>query len=336
MRCSTTRLPARLALVACSLVTVACGHEAASVEGAATVPSTTVASTSPVPSTIDTAAGITTADGPGSATPGTVAAVTSSAVAGSPADRVPTTIAGTCGEIAGAISTRTGATTQLVIVRTAAWTDTTATLEVATPSGFGPSGSGWVCSAPMTARVGRQGLRPLLDRRSGDDTTPAGVFPLGTMTAWDGQVFSFFGNAPDPGVAAGMYRRVRAGDCFGATPNTAGYGHLRRDTACPGPDDEYLPSIGAYTNAALIGANMEPDVSGDAPGETPYAAAIFLHRFTYANPGATSGDTKATSGCVSLAQPDLTAVLLQLRADVRFAIGTTDWLRATATTVTTT
>ena len=65
-------------------------------------------------------------------------------------------------------------------------------------------------------------------------------------------------------------------------------------------------------------------------GEIPYAAAIFLHRFTYATTGATSGATKATSGCVSLAQADLSAVLQQLHRDVRFAIGTTDWLLAGA------
>lgn len=266
-----------------------------------------------------------TSSPPSASTGPVTTGVTTSALASTPATRVPVAPAGTCATLAAAISARHGTTTQLVIVRTADWTDTTATLELATPSG-----GGWVCSAPMTARVGRSGLRPLLERRSGDGTTPAGVFPLGTMTAWDGQVFSFFGNTGDPGVAAGAYRRVRTGDCFGATPNTAGYGHLRRDTACPGPDDEYLPSIGAYTNAALIGANMEPDVSGDAAGEIPYASAIFLHRFTYVPAGATSGETKATSGCVSLAQTDLTAVLLQLRSDVRFAIGTTDWLATSA------
>jgi L,D-peptidoglycan transpeptidase YkuD (ErfK/YbiS/YcfS/YnhG family) len=183
----------------------------------------------------------------------------------------------------------------------------------------------WVCGEAMAARVGRAGLRPLLERRSGDGTTPAGVFPLATMTAPDGQRFSFFGNAPDPGVQAGGYRRVRPGDCFGATPNTPGYGHLRVDTSCPGPDDEYLPHYPTtYSNAALIGANMEPDVSGDAPGEAPYAAAIFLHRHTYLS--GQSGATKPTSGCVSLAQPDLTAVLIALQPGTQFVIGPTSWL----------
>jgi L,D-peptidoglycan transpeptidase YkuD (ErfK/YbiS/YcfS/YnhG family) len=211
-----------------------------------------------------------------------------------------------------------------VIVRSAAWTDTTVTVEIAT-RGSG----GWRCGTPMSARVGRSGMRPLLERRSGDGTTPAGVFPLATMTAHDGQRFSFFGNAPDPGVTAGTYRRVQTGDCFGATPNTPGYGHLRYDTSCPGPDDEYLPRfVNAYTNAALIGANMEPEVSGDAPGEIPYASAIFLHRHSYVS--GSSGATKPTAGCVSLAQRDLTSVLVDMTADTVFVIGTTDWLLTTA------
>lgn len=181
----------------------------------------------------------------------------------------------------------------------------------------------------MTARVGRNGVRPLADRRSGDGTTPAGVFALATMTAPDGQQFSFFGNAPDPGVTAGTYRAVQPGDCFGATPGTAGYGHLRNDTACAGADDEYLPRFTTtYSNAALIGANMEPNVSGDEPGETPFASAIFLHRHTYVS--GQSGATKPTSGCVSLSQPDLTAVLVAMTAGTQFVIGPTDWLLATA------
>ncbi len=82
--------------------------------------------------------------------------------------------------------------------------------------------------------------------------------------------------------------------------------------------------MNAYTNAALIGANMEPEVSGDAPGEIPYAAAIFLHRHVYVS--GTGGPTKPTSGCVSLAQAELTSVLVGLTSGAVFAIGTTDWL----------
>lgn len=226
----------------------------------------------------------------------------------------------TCEQVAFDLGLRHREVTQVVIVQTTTSSSTTATLQVADRSA-----SGWVCGTAMSARVGRNGVRPIALRRSGDGTTPAGVFPLATMTAWDGQRFSVFGNAADPGVTAGAYRRVRAGDCFGATPNHPDYGHLvyRVQAACPGPDDEYLPSLpGTYEHAALIGANSEPSVSGDAPGETPYAAAIFLHRHSYD----VSAAPRATSGCVSLSHADLVSVLRRLRPGVLFAIGQRDWL----------
>ena len=162
----------------------------------------------------------------------------------------------------------------------------------------------WHCQrGPQPARFGRAGTRPLLDRRSGDDTTPAGVFPLGVVTAWDGQTFSIFGNQPDPGVLA-PYRSVRYEDCWGAVKNTARYQHLVNRPGCTGPD-EWLRKIGdVYAHAAVIGANLDP-ISGDAPGETPYAAAIFLHRHSYSS----SGAPQATSGCVSLAIADLVDTL---------------------------
>lgn len=187
---------------------------------------------------------------------------------------------------------------------------------------------GWACqTGDLPARFGRAGTRPLADRVSGDGTTPTGVFPLGVVTAWDGQAFSLFGNRPDPGVRA-PYRDVRREDCWGATPHTARYQHLVNRPGCPGPDDEWLPRYGdVYAHAAVIGANLDP-VSGDEPGETPYAAAIFLHRHSYT----ASGATRPTSGCVSLGHADLVDVLslLDPRLDPHFAIGPTAWLRTTA------
>jgi L,D-peptidoglycan transpeptidase YkuD (ErfK/YbiS/YcfS/YnhG family) len=229
-----------------------------------------------------------------------------------------------CEQVAFLVGLHHPGTTQVVVVATPSDNATTAVLQVAERLA-----GGWSCGRAMTARVGRNGVRPLALRRSGDGTTPAGVFPLGRMTAWDGRAFSFFGNSPDPGVIAGPYRRVSYGDCFGATPNDPAYGHLvfRTPPNCPGPDDEYLPAItGAYEHAALIGANMEPDVSGDAPGEIPYASAIFLHRVSLD----ATGHSQATSGCVSLQHTDLVSVLRSLRPDVQFAIGETAWLLATA------
>lgn len=171
-------------------------------------------------------------------------------------------------------------------------------------------GSGWRCAAmDMTGRVGRNGVREISARRSGDGTTPGGIFGLGTMTAPDGQSFQFFGNGADPGVP-GAWRQVQSLDCWDATPGTPSYNTLtaRTPAACTG-EDEYLPSIsGAYSAAALIDANMGPNRSGDDPTEPPLAAAIFLHRHSYD----AAGTSRPTSGCVSLAAGNLATVLTQL------------------------
>ena len=180
---------------------------------------------------------------------------------------------------------------QFVLMQTSGFAATTGTVEVAVRT---DDGAGRCQRGPQPARFGRQGTRPLSDRRSGDDTTPAGVFPLATVTAWDGGTFSIFGNHHDPGTLA-PYRAVREEDCWGATKNAPRYQHLVNLPNCTGPD-EWLRRIGdVYAHAAVIGANLDP-ISGDGPGEIPYAAAIFLHRHSYA----ANGTTRATSGCVSL------------------------------------
>lgn len=222
-----------------------------------------------------------------------------------------------------ALSARHPGVDQFVVMATDSFEATSGTVAVAVRTG-----TGWACQTDrLPARFGRNGTRPLLQRVSGDGTTPAGVFPLGVVTAWDGEVFSLFGNSPDPGTIAG-YRDVRPEDCWGATRNTPRYQHLVNRPGCPGPDDEWLRGIGdVYSHAAVIGANLDP-ISGDEPGETPYAAAIFLHRHSYL----TSGSSKATSGCVSLAYDELVEVLrlLDPRLTPHFAIGPVDWLRSTA------
>jgi L,D-peptidoglycan transpeptidase YkuD (ErfK/YbiS/YcfS/YnhG family) len=174
-------------------------------------------------------------------------------------------------------------------------------------------GGGWQCVAGgMPARVGVNGVRPLAERRSGDGTTPGGIFGLGVMTDANGQPFNFFGNGTNPGL--GGWHHVEYGDCWEETPGDPAYNTLvsRPPGQCVGAEDEYLPaSPGAYSRAALIDANMGPDRSGDQPGEPALAAAIFLHRFSYVN-GGSSGPTKPTSGCVSLSAADLETVLMRL------------------------
>lgn len=225
-----------------------------------------------------------------------------------------------------ALAARHGDVGQFVVLSTDSFADTVGTAFVAVRT----TGGDWRCQTePVAARFGRAGTRPLLDRRSRDGTTPAGVFPLGSVSAWDGQRFSVFGNRPDPGVRAGVgYRAVRNEDCWGATPGDPAYNHLVARPGCPGPDDEWLARFGdVYAHAAVIGANLDP-ISGDEPGEPPYAAAIFLHRHSYAAGGA----TRPTSGCVSLALEPLVGVVRALDPTLRphFAVGPADWLRSTA------
>lgn len=222
--------------------------------------------------------------------------------------------------VAQAVGGRHPGVRQLVVVTTPTWTATAATLSVAVRAASGE----WRCQTDRwEAMVGRSGVRPLLQRRSGDGTAPAGVFALATVTAWDGEEFSMFGNRPDPGVRVG-YRSVRREDCWGATPGTASYNRLVAREGCPGPDDEWLPRFGdVYSHAAVIGANLDP-VSGDERGEPPYAAAIFLHRHSYD----AAGRPRPTSGCVSLAMEPLLDVLrlLDPALSPHFAIGPAEWL----------
>lgn len=221
------------------------------------------------------------------------------------------------------LSSRHPSARQFVIVAADKWDSTTATLQIVARSTRGQ----WRCQqAPVIARLGKSGSRPLIERRSGDGTTPAGVFPLGNVRAWDGQQFQFFGNRPDIGVR-GSYRLVRNEDCWGATPQTASYQQLVNARGCSSPD-EWLQSIGdVYGHAAVIGANLDP-ISGALPGEPAYAAAIFLHRNLYTSAGA----SKPTSGCVSLSEDDLEFALrlIDPSLDVQFAIGELWWLRTSA------
>ncbi|MDQ3543841.1 MAG: hypothetical protein M3431_08285, partial [Actinomycetota bacterium] len=72
----------------------------------------------------------------------------------------------------------------------------------------------------------------------------------------------------------GSWRQVKAGDCWGATPNTPDYNMLVTRTAatCTSPDEYLINNQGAYSRAALIDANMGPSRSGDGAGEPALAA----------------------------------------------------------------
>lgn len=227
-----------------------------------------------------------------------------------------------------ALATRHPDTRQLVVLGTDTFGSTIGSAFVAVQD----LGGEWHCQTDtVTARFGRSGTRPLLDRLSGDGSTPAGVFPLGETTAWDGQIVNAFGNQPDPGVHSLVgYRSVQPEDCWGAIPGDANYNKLVDLPGCTGPDNEWLQRFGdVYSHAAVIGANMDP-ISGDSADEADvaYAAAIFLHRHSYDS----NGSTRTTSGCVSVPIEELADIVTRLdpTLDPQFAIGPTGWLRTTA------
>lgn len=258
-----------------------------------------------------------------------VSGIAGGAVATRPAERgAAVEVAATCDlEVVRALSARHPDVNQFIVMATRTWTTSRGTVEVAARQGT----DNWRClEGPRAAMFGIAGTRILANRRSGDGTTPAGVFPLGNVKAWDGQAFSMFGNQPNPGVQA-KYRNVQNGDCWGATPGASDYGKLVNKPNCPGPDDEWLPRYGdVYSHAAVIGANLDP-ISGDEPGEPALAAAIFLHRHAYFAAPHTA-IAKTTRGCVSLEYKDLVLTLGLINPDLNphFAIGPRDYLLTTA------
>ena len=160
-------------------------------------------------------------------------------------------------------------------------------------------------AGPYRARLGRAGLSA--NRREGDGTTPAGTFRIHP---------TMYGNEPNPGVSF-RYVRVRCGDWWDEDPASPTYNTFRRvrcGTRPPfaGNSEGMWESPRAYPYLAVVEFNMRPVVAGRGSG-------IFLH-------AATGG---ATNGCVSIAKPQLRAVLRWLKpgATPHIAIGTPRRLR---------
>jgi L,D-peptidoglycan transpeptidase YkuD (ErfK/YbiS/YcfS/YnhG family) len=190
---------------------------------------------------------------------------------------------------------------QLIVVTSGGWSSTRATLTT-----WERTASGWrQVHGPFTARIGRNGFK--VDHVEGDGTAPAGAFPI----------TGIMGRQPDPGVRY-PYRQLTPGDCWISDAGSPAYNTLVRANPCRRPnEDVYAIGAGAYRYAAITGYNTAPVVAGRG-------SAIFLHRHSYTG----SGATKATSGCVSLAEPELLAVLrwLDPAKHPRIAMGPEAWL----------
>jgi L,D-peptidoglycan transpeptidase YkuD (ErfK/YbiS/YcfS/YnhG family) len=195
----------------------------------------------------------------------------------------------------------TGGARQLIVVTSASWSSTSGSLTT-----YERSGSGWnAVHVGLAVRLGRNGFSA--HHREGDGTTPAGSFPI----------TGIMGGQPDPGVRY-PYRRLAPGDCWISDVRSPAYNTWVKQSPCSSPNEDlYRIGGGAYRYAAITGYNTDPVVPGAG-------SAIFLHRHSYD----ASGRTQATSGCVSMAEPDLLAVLrwLDPSQHPRIVMGPDAWL----------
>ena len=147
---------------------------------------------------------------------------------------------------------------------------------------FARTAQGWrQVYGPWTARIGYHGFAPAGHKREGDGRTPTGVFGFQFM----------FGVEPNPGVRY-PYRPALSTSWWDDDSASAHYNEwVDSRTGYPGRDPEAMRQVPSYRYGAVIGYNL-----ARTPG---LGSAIFLH----------VAHTGATSGCVSLPEPELLAVL---------------------------
>ena len=145
---------------------------------------------------------------------------------------------------------------------------------------------------PVEARVGRNGVRAV--RREGDGTTPLGSFGL----------VEVFGSARRVNLDM-PYHPVRKGDCWISEASSPDYNRRVWDDTCDVPNENLwrIARGGSYEWAVVSDFNLADPVPGKG-------SAIFLH--VHARDA--SGNSKPTSGCVSVARSVLTRVVRWLDA----------------------
>ena len=190
---------------------------------------------------------------------------------------------------------------QIIVVTAPTWTSTSGSLTT-----YEKVDGQWrIVQAALPTRLGRGGFSA--DHHEGDGTTPAGSFP----------VTGIMGRQPDPGVRF-HYRQLVPGDCWVSDATSPAYNQLVGASPCAKPnEDMYAIGVGPYRYLATVGYNVEPIVPG-------LGSAIFLHRHQYDS----AGRTVPTSGCVSLSEADLLAVLRWLDPNLhsRILMGPDSWL----------
>lgn len=194
-------------------------------------------------------------------------------------------------------------TSQVIVVSSAAWRSTTATLTV-----YSSNGHTWTRVTSMPARLGYGGLVPASHRRQDTGTTPAGQFGI-TET---------FGRQVNPGTTM-PFKQVTADDWWVEDRTSLFYNQMHsalaggfRVSASGFNSSEQLAAVGSqYDYVAVINFNRPNPVIGRGAG-------IFLH----------ANGRGLTLGCVSVELNRMRSIVKWLKpnAHPRIIIGPATWL----------
>ena len=199
---------------------------------------------------------------------------------------------------------------QVIIVSAPSWSS-----HVGTLSAWRRTAHGWRrVLGPFPATLGARGLVAAAQRRQGTSTTPAGTFAL----------VSAFGRRPDPGAHL-PYRRLTTDDAWPYNPADPATYNVFQDAhhswASYGNQVEHLAAKGRqYDYVAVLDYNLPPGpISRDAdgvrrtasPANTRAGGGIFLH----------VSNGRLTTGCVSIPEPAMRAVLTWMRPGAVIVIG---------------
>jgi L,D-peptidoglycan transpeptidase YkuD (ErfK/YbiS/YcfS/YnhG family) len=181
--------------------------------------------------------------------------------------------------------THVGTTTKVLVVTTSRWKAITGTATAWQKSG----GRWYAVRSRIPVYVGRGGFST--SRHEGDGTSPAGTFLMRFA----------FGARANPGVHLG-WRAIVPNSCWSG--ERADYNRWVHRSCTPRDEDLWASRAVAYRYAAAIGYN-------DFPAAWGKGSAMFLHEQI----------GKATSGCVSMPEADLIAVLRWMTPGTKIVMG---------------
>jgi L,D-peptidoglycan transpeptidase YkuD (ErfK/YbiS/YcfS/YnhG family) len=197
------------------------------------------------------------------------------------------------GALPAGLTSLPAATSQLIVVSTAGYSDTTGTLQA-----YEKSGGTW--RKPFGAITARIGARGFSDHKvEGDLATPTGSYGIGS---------TMYGILDNPGVRY-AYHPIVEDDYWNENADSAGYNSFSHGTDPGGPSQPLWQVTPQYGHFAVINYNVPV-----ARSNPPRGSGIFLHVMV---PG------HSTNGCVAIALADLVRVLTWLNpgASPRIVLG---------------